>query len=353
MTTRKQFIFALVAIQIAASALMAIAAVGFLSATLDQLIGVSNNPILGIMHDRVILRTIVSFIGIAVMVTLITIPAGMLLSRIMVAPYLRILHRFSTLAQDRLHKSDLAGIAKNERDLLEHYAATLLADMRTRRDFEKARSWKEGARMLMHELKNPLTPLKLSAQQLALTAPQASGEAGRILTALDDVEKILVMFRNLVNIEFNAKQRINVASALPALLEQMRDTGLLFTVHGETGTDELIADFEPTLVKMLMVNLINNSVEENPEGCEIHYSRTAEHLQIDVLTRDRTIAQPGMVFRAGYSSKGRNRGFGLFLAQIISEYLDLGINCANTPAGAIFSVRFRHAANAAGVDATE
>jgi CitB family two-component system sensor histidine kinase MalK len=92
---------------------------------------------------------------------------------------------------------------------------------------------------------------------------------------------------------------------------------------------------------MLLVNLINNSVEENPKGCELHLFLQENILTIEVLTRDRSIAESALVFKAGYSSKGNNRGFGLFLAKLISEYLDLGITCSNKSAGVIFSIHFK------------
>ena len=113
MTVRKQFILALVAMQVAASILMAIVAGRFLSATLEQIIAASNNPILAVMHDRVMMRTVVSFAAIAFLVTAVTIPAGLLLSRLMVAPYLRVIKRFSTLARRRLNIDEFGGLGKN------------------------------------------------------------------------------------------------------------------------------------------------------------------------------------------------------------------------------------------------
>lgn len=215
--------------------------------------------------------------------------------------------------------------------------------MQTLRDYEKAQSWKEGARMLMHELKNPLTPLKLSAQQLALS-PAASGsadDASTILASLQDIENILAMFKNLVNIEFGSKELVDIPPVIEELLKRLSIDGHSFAVSNNARGAVIRSQYEPTLVKMLLVNLINNSTEENPGNCNVHLSIQDDSLVIDIITHDRTIAEPAQVFKAGYSRKGKGRGFGLFLAKLISDYLDLGISCANTPSGTIFSVRFK------------
>lgn len=342
MTARKQFVITFIIIQIIASTLMAIAAGYFLSTNLDQIIAASDNPILSIMHDRVMMRSIIGFITISLVVAAISLPAGIFLSRLMIGPYLRTIQRFSTLARNRLSSDDLSHIDSGERRILEQYATILHDDMKILADYEKARSWKDGARLLIHELKNPLTPLKLSAEQIAYSGNTASeSDISTILVSLQDIENILTMFRNLVNIEFGSKEIISIAPALDELLCQLHKTGLYFNLKNETSGISFRSFFEPTLVKMLLVNLINNSIEENPQGCEIRMSIADRILTLEVLTRDRTIAEPSLVFKAGYSKKGVNRGFGLFLAKLISDYLDLNISCANTASGAIFSIQFK------------
>lgn len=342
MTTRRQFVITFITIQIIASALMALAAGYFLSTTLDQIIAASDNPILSIMHDRVMMKTIIGFVMISIVVVAISLPSGIFLSRLMVGPYLRTMQRFSTLARNRLSSEDLSGIDSGERRMLEQYATVLHEDMKILADYEKARSWKDGARMLMHELKNPLTPLKLSAEQIAYSGNTASEtDISTILVSLQDIENILAMFRNLINIEFGTKEIVSVPSALEGLICQLHQTGLHFDYTNDVSGSTFRSFFEPSLIKMLLINLINNSIEENPKDCSIRTFIVDRVLTLEVLTRDRTIAEPTLVFKAGYSKKGANRGFGLFLAKLISEYLDLNISCANTPSGAIFSVQFK------------
>ena len=153
------------------------------------------------------------------------------------------------------------------------------------------------------------------------------------------------MFKDLVNIEFGAKEIVDVNSAIDGLLKRLRADGFRFAAVPDMTGPAIRSYYEPALVKMLLINLINNSVEENPDGCEVRLSDRDASLVIDVFTADRAIAEPALVFKAGYSRKGRGRGSGLFLAKLISDYLDLGISCVNTPSGAIFSVRFKSVSN--------
>jgi hypothetical protein len=61
---------------------------------------------------------------------------------------------------------------------------------------------------------------------------------------------------------------------------------------------------------------------------------------VSFITKDRKIDHPAKVFRPGYSGKGKDRGFGLFLSKLISDYLDLNLTFENSDLGVIFSLTF-------------
>ncbi|MFZ3157566.1 MAG: HAMP domain-containing protein, partial [Smithella sp.] len=80
---------------------------------------------------------------------------------------------------------------------------------------ERAAAWREVARRMAHEIKNPLTPVQLSAQRLQKKYGDKLGEEGSVFkectqTIIDQVE----VLKNLVN-EFSRYARMPVTSLVP------------------------------------------------------------------------------------------------------------------------------------------
>ena len=80
---------------------------------------------------------------------------------------------------------------------------------------ERAAAWREVARRMAHEIKNPLTPVQLSAQRLQRKYGDKLGEEGSVFkectqTIIDQVE----VLKNLVN-EFSRYARMPVTTLAP------------------------------------------------------------------------------------------------------------------------------------------
>jgi signal transduction histidine kinase len=342
MTARNRFLLLFAAFQVVLCAVVSVVSIIFILQTVNVLVGASHNPILTAMKNRVLSKSVISLAFLSLCIMAAAIPAALALYRITAAPYLQVLQRFTTLARQRLSDDTGASLDKSERRLLAGCASVLITDMEKIRDYDKLNSWKDGARMLIHELKNPLTPLKLSAQQLQVSLPpDSSGEIGRLNRSLEDIERILDIFKNLVNVEFGRKETLDACTLLDDVAGEVTDDGTLLTVRRNVRSRSLPVLSEKTLVKMLFINLIKNSREENPGGCEVVISENDIGIHVEVITRERTIETPERVFRAGYSSKGSGRGYGLFLSKMISNYLDMDLRCENRSGDAVFSVDFK------------
>ena len=133
---------------------------------------------------------------------------------------------------------------------------------------ERAAAWREVARRMAHEIKNPLTPVQLSAQRLQRKYGDRLGDDGGVFkectkTIIDQVE----VLKNLVN-EFSRYARLPVTSlALHDLNEAIRDPVILF----QDAHKEIVFDFQqgavipqlmldPEQIRRVMVNLLDNAV---------------------------------------------------------------------------------------------
>lgn len=272
-------------------------------------------------------------------ITAVAIPVGIGLWRISSRRHQKVLRQLETLAHERLGLEGRRTEPGDEESVWEEFVPVLVRDLAQLRDKEKVEAWKDGARLLMHELKNPMTPLKLSAQRLALDREDSSGDVGRILSATESMERILGYFKNLVNVEFGAKERFEWRGLLAGLTGDFRVQGKSVSVMESYASEQVMVEAERTLLKMVLENLVNNGLEARPEGIGIRCAEKPSHVEVEVFTPGVRVPEPERMFRPGQSSKGKGRGYGLFLCKTISDYLNLELAFRQDPEGASFTIR--------------
>lgn len=141
---------------------------------------------------------------------------------------------------------------------------------------ERMEAWREVARRIAHEIKNPLTPIQLSAQRLR--KGYLDGTQGRDRTLLDECTRTIIgqvdALKRLVN-EFSTFARLPTATFAPDDLNRIvedalilfRDAhaGIQFDVQLEAAVPQLALDRDA--IKRAVVNLLDNAVAacQSPE----------------------------------------------------------------------------------------
>jgi two-component system nitrogen regulation sensor histidine kinase NtrY len=208
---------------------------------------------------------------------------------------------------------------------------------------QREAAWREVARRIAHEIKNPLTPIKLSAQRLQKKfASQHSAEAAVFRECTDTIIKNVDELRDMVN-EFSAFARFPSANPTPqSLNEALRETIVLY----EEAHRAIAFVFEPEArlplidvdrdqIKRVMINLLDNAVAalEHGVGAKMtlpkritvrtHYN---EHLKIAVIeVQDNgpgmTDIVRGRLFEPYFSTKTNGTGLGLAIVKrIVSDH---------------------------------
>lgn len=336
---KRRFLIVFVLFSLSLVAAVALVSALYLHGSFVRIENAPDPSLIPIMADRMYQRFLFGFSFAVIATFIISIPVGISLFRTVSKRYLHFLSEIRELGESRLA---LEGSEEplGELQTLEQYRSILQDDLRKIQDFEKVQGWQSGARMLIHELKNPMTPLKLNAQKLVLRGDE-SRELQRILTATEDMENILRAFRDLVNINFPAKTILNFRRAVTGMCSEFSERYPQLTVNCDFHSSVINTLSELSLMKMVMINLINNSFEANPERCLITVTESEKSVEIAVLTPDRTLENPSQIFRLGHSEKGEGRGFGLFLCREISNYLNLNLSASNEPVGVLFRLSFQ------------
>jgi len=218
---------------------------------------------------------------------------------------------------------------------------------------ERAAAWREVARRMAHEIKNPLTPVQLSAQRLQRKYGDKLGEEGSVFkectqTIIDQVE----VLKNLVN-EFSRYARMPVTTpALNDLNEVIADSVLLFQdAHKEivfefNKSEELPKfEFDAEQINRVLINLLDNAVAaiNKKEGrIEIQVSYDEQHRKAIVAVADDGPGVPSSykrkVFDPYFSTKKSGTGLGLaIVSSIISDHHGQVSVSDNNPTGTVVS----------------
>jgi len=210
---------------------------------------------------------------------------------------------------------------------------------------QKSAAWQEVARRIAHEIKNPLTPIQLSAQRLTHQLQRRSGssdaprdpELARIAQECALlIEREVATLAALVN-EFSQFVRFPTAKLLPTdanttVHEALAVfSGRLDGVTLKTSLEERLPSVraDAPLLRSVIVNLIDNAAE-SLEDSPCREIRVTTHLRTESDTIEIAVADTGhgispedkdKLFLPHFSTKERGTGLGLAIAaRIISEH---------------------------------
>jgi len=210
---------------------------------------------------------------------------------------------------------------------------------------QKSAAWQEVARRIAHEIKNPLTPIQLSAQrlnhQLALRAESKQEPKDPELTQIAQecarlIEREVATLAALVN-EFSQFVRFPTAKLQPTdtnvtvgeAVEVFsgRLDGIQIKTSLEQNLPAIRAD--GPLLRSVIINLIDNAAEAL-EGAPCREITVGTHLRSESDTIEIAVADTGhgispedkdRLFLPHFSTKERGTGLGLAIAaRIISEH---------------------------------
>ena len=218
---------------------------------------------------------------------------------------------------------------------------------------QKVAAWREVARRLAHEIKNPLTPIQLSAERLrrhfAGAPPQAKALVDECTTTIiGEVESL----KGLVD-EFSQFARMPSPRTVPTDLAQLiADTLALYQgIFAEVRLTPRYAEnvplvrLDPEQIRRVLINPVDNAVEAMDRRGEIVIEThvDAAHNLVRVVVADDgpgiPAAEREKLFLPYYSTKRRGSGLGLAIVRrIVAEHggsVEVG---ENTPRGTRFTI---------------
>ncbi|MEL7059218.1 MAG: ATP-binding protein [Acidobacteriota bacterium] len=222
---------------------------------------------------------------------------------------------------------------------------------------QKMAAWNEVARRIAHEIKNPLTPIRLAAERLLRKHGAADPNfattlergVATITREVDSLKGMVDEFSRFARMPEPRPTTIDLAALFDELVHLHLDIkpGVELATQVDAGAETVFFDLEQ--LKRVLLNLLDNAIEatEAPGRILLHSHREGDRLHFDVIDSGRGIrgADKERVFLPYYSTKGRGTGLGLAIVhRIVGDHHGEIVIGDAEPRGTIVSVRVPHTA---------
>jgi signal transduction histidine kinase len=225
-------------------------------------------------------------------------------------------------------KDEIGGLVKEYNKMVQKLEESAVALAKT----EREGAWREMARQVAHEIKNPLTPMKLSIQYLQKAiynnAPNvkelSSNVAQTLVEQIDHLSRIASEFSQFANIG-NARNEVFDMNKLLNSLVYLHDVQERVTVQWEPGEEPLFVDADKTQINRLFTNLLQNAIEAIPEEenglVTVREKRNAHNVTISITDSGLGIPKAMLIniFTPNFTTKTSGTGLGLAICKGIVE----------------------------------
>jgi signal transduction histidine kinase len=214
---------------------------------------------------------------------------------------------------------------------------------------EKERAWREMAQQVAHEIKNPLTPMRLMTQLHASRAPQLTADEVRnfsesMLAQIDAMSAVAGDFSELAKISNGPLRPVDLATVLRRI--QLAYPGIDLALPAGPW---MVLGTEDSLLRVFN-NLLNNALDAIPQGKQPNVSVTVRedegHILVSVRDNGSGIAPERWeaIFAPHFTTKSTGTGLGLALVKSIIAGMGGRIWIeSSSPEGSVFMLRLPRA----------
>ena len=216
---------------------------------------------------------------------------------------------------------------------------------------EREQAWREMAKQVAHEIKNPLTPMRLTVQNFQRkfnpkdeNIHQKLDEYSKtLIQQIDTMSSIASAFSNFAKMPAQQNETLNVVKIVKLALDIFNEDYIIFS----TDSDEIIAKFDRTQLIRVVTNLVKNAIQAIPEDktpkIVIHVSQNNGDVLITVADNGLGVAEENKhkVFEPKFTTKTSGMGLGLAMVKnIVDTYKGSVSFVSEKNKGTTFKVSF-------------
>lgn len=197
---------------------------------------------------------------------------------------------------------------------------------------EREDAWREMARQVAHEIKNPLTPMKLSLQYLQKAIDNNTGNvneltksvARTLVEQIDHLSQIAGEFSQFANIGNPRNETFDLIEPI-TMITSLHSAGENVIIKWEPVISPIMIYADKTHINRLFTNLIQNAIQAVPEDkqglIEVKEKVTAQKVLITITDNGNGIqlSQQSKIFTPNFTTKTSGTGLGLAMCKGIVE----------------------------------
>jgi len=217
---------------------------------------------------------------------------------------------------------------------------------------EREQAWREMAKQVAHEIKNPLTPMRLSVQSFQRKFDPSDPSINQkvdefsktLIQQIDTMSSIASAFSNFAKMPAQQNEMLNVVDVVKLALDIFNEDYISFVAE----EDKIIAKLDRTQLIRVVTNLIKNGIQSIPEDADdpkIVVRVFTKDDKVNITVEDNGIGisedNKSKVFEPKFTTKSSGMGLGLAMVKNIVETYQGTITFTSEPEkGTIFMVTF-------------
>ncbi len=216
---------------------------------------------------------------------------------------------------------------------------------------EREQAWREMAKQVAHEIKNPLTPMRLTVQNFQRKFDpndenintKVSEYSKTLIQQIDTMSSIASAFSNFAKMPAQQNETLNVVNITKLALDIFNEDYIVFTSEAE----EIIAKFDRTQLIRVVTNLVKNGIQAIPEDKTpqvlVNVGQDNKNVIITVADNGTGVSEENKskIFEPKFTTKTSGMGLGLAMVKnIVETYKGTISFTSETEKGTVFRVVF-------------
>ena len=215
---------------------------------------------------------------------------------------------------------------------------------------EREQAWREMAKQVAHEIKNPLTPMRLSVQSFErrfnIEDPNITKKVAEysetLIQQIDVMSSIASAFSDFAKMPTQRREKLNVIEVIKHSLDIFTED-YIYYLPQET---ELFANLDKTQLIRILTNLVKNAtqaIKENEQNPKIEVKVSSDKNTVKITVSDNgkgiTDKNKELIFEPKFTTKTSGMGLGLPMIKNIIEAYDGSISfTSKEDIGTVFTV---------------
>lgn len=216
---------------------------------------------------------------------------------------------------------------------------------------EREQAWREMAKQVAHEIKNPLTPMRLSVQSFERKFDSNDPDieekvkeySKTLIQQIDTMSSIASAFSNFAEMPAQQNETLNVVKIVKLALDIFNEDYIHFLAEDE----EIIAKLDRTQLIRVVTNLVKNATQAITEidspRVLVSVVKEKDYVKISVADNGVGISEENRekIFEPKFTTKNSGMGLGLGMVKNIVETYKGSIDfTSQSGKGTVFYVKF-------------